>query len=275
MIEVTANNKTFRLDDKLKIKLDLMKRRYESNWDNVLLIDGLEGVGKSEGLSFPIASYLSGRDFEVVFTPEQFNKAYDNAKHGDAIVWDEFVLAGLSAQAMSGMQIEIVKKLTTGRKKRVYLILVVPNYFMFKDYFACHRSICLIHAYSPDLLTRGTFAYFSQSRKNIMYNKNKRFKFHSLKYSNFYGKYDKPKTGQFISDDYYQKKKDEAILEIGKKTDKKDKKEEKYKGRLMLMIKHLRNKGLTWKVIGEIIAVETMTICKDYNLFWSVKGLEL
>lgn len=217
IINKEVGGKVVRLENFLMQKLDHLKKRTEKQHDNVIMIDGMEGTGKSTGLAFPVAWYLGERPFEVVFTPEQFEKAFDSSKTGDTIVWDEFVLAGLSTQALSKMQEVVVKKLTTGRKKGLNIILVVPNYFMFRDYFSCHRSLFLLHTYSPDFLSRGYYAYFDYQGKQIMYHKNKKFKIHNInKFAQHIGFFVRNEDGYFINEEYYQGKKDEAILQIGK-----------------------------------------------------------
>jgi len=222
-VEREIAGKTVRIENFLMQKLDHLHTRIKRDNDNIIMIDGMEGTGKSTGLAFPIGWYLSGGPFEVVFTPQQFREAFDKAKKGGTIVWDEFVLAGLSTQALSQMQQVIIKKLTTGRKKNLNIVLVVPNYFMFRDYFSCHRSLFLLNTYSPDFLSRGYYRYYDYHGKQIMYHKNKKVKIHSPKYAQHKGNFCKTSPGYYIDEEYYQSKKDEAIQQIGDEEEEKDK----------------------------------------------------
>ena len=219
-IEKTIAGKIVRIENFLMQKLDHLDTRIKRDNDNIIMIDGMEGTGKSTGLAFPIGWYLSKGPFEVVFTPKQFEDAFDNSKKGGTIVWDEFVLAGLSTQALSQMQTTIIKKLTTGRKKNLNIVLVVPNYFMFRDYFTCHRSLFLLHTYSPDFLTRGFYRYYDYMGKQIMYHKLKKVKVHNAKFAQHKGNFCKTDAGYFVDEEYYQSKKDEAIQQIGKEEEK-------------------------------------------------------
>ena len=141
LITVEKHGKTFQIDSYLKSNLDICLKNTEQKNDNVFMIDGREGSGKSTGLAFPCAFYLSGPNMRVVFTSEQFNKAYNESKEGDTIIFDEFVTVGMSIQAMNKEQQEIIQRMTMSRKKLINIILVVPNYFMFQWYFTTHRSI--------------------------------------------------------------------------------------------------------------------------------------
>lgn len=228
LINVTRFNKTFLIDDGLAGNLDYCLKNTQNNNDNVIMIDGREGSGKSTGLAFPCAWYLSGEKIRVVFTGEQFKEAYSIAEKGSTIVFDEFVTVGMSVQAMNKVQQEIIQFMTMSRKRLVNVILVVPNYFMFGWYFTTHRSIMLLHTYQKDLLSRGDFAFYSGSRMGQMRLKLSKIRIHNLKYANFMGKFPKYPDNMFISEEEYQKAKDEAIASLGKDTEEKPKASQGY-----------------------------------------------
>ena len=254
--EFNRFGKVVKLDPFLANKLDHLGKRLNKDHDNVIMIDGMEGTGKSTGIAFPVAWYLNGA-FDVVFTPEQFEKAFDKAKPGETIVWDEFVLAGLSTQALSKMQEVVIKKLTTGRKKNLNLVLVVPNYFMFRDYFSCHRSLILLHTYSPDFLTRGYYAYYDYDTKQYMYHKYKKVKIHNISRANHRGNFVATPKGYYIDEKYYQDKKDEAILQIGKDKEKKPNKfEELYRNIVLGVILKYRDLGYTWQETADFMKMK-------------------
>ena len=112
----------------------------------------------------------------IIFTPKQFEDAINDAVPYTNIVWDEFVMSGLSIEMLtSRIQIALIKKMTMIRSKRLIIHLVIPYIFMLTKYFSIARTRCLIHIYSPDNLTRGTFMYYSKPNKRMLYMKGVRF----------------------------------------------------------------------------------------------------
>jgi len=159
----------------LKFLLEHLREAVDNNWDGVALIDGIEGSGKSSlGL---ISCYDLDKTFNIdriVFTPEQFMEAVDKASVGQAILWDEFVTGGMSTDFMSEMQRALVMKMTMIRKKRLFIFWVMPYYFIVGRYFAVARSRFLLHAYTPDGISRGTFKAWNYERKKEMYFKGRK-----------------------------------------------------------------------------------------------------
>ena len=173
----------FYMDGYLKTNIDdFLIRAVKNKWDGVMLVTGMEGSGKSTG-AFAIANYLDPtfpgeplndgtprrKCTRIVFTPQQFMEAVDNSKPEQSIVWDEFVLGGLSVDAMTTMQRLIVKKMVTIRKKRLYILLVIPTIFLLKKYFAMLRTRALIHFYTPDGVARGYFKFYNYQTKNTLF----------------------------------------------------------------------------------------------------------
>lgn len=159
------------MDGKLKAYCETLRSGVQHGWDGVCLIDGLEGSGKSS-LAFQMA-YELDPTFNldnIVYTPDQFIRSVDKAQPEQAIVWDEFILAGMSTDALSNMQKTIIKKMTLIRRRRLYVILVVPSIFILSWYFAVHRTRFLLHCYTPDMVKRGTWWGYPFKVKNRMYN---------------------------------------------------------------------------------------------------------
>ena len=249
--QITVANKTYLLDDNLYSNCIEFKKRHVLKWDNVLIVDGMEGIGKSTSLAFPIAWTLSGLPLRVVFNIQQFNQEYDEAQPGECIIFDEFVTAGLSTAAMTQIQKSIIEKLTMGRKKRVYIILVIPSFYMLRKYFAVHRSISLIHAFSEDLMSRGHFSFFGYNSKKNLYLHYRKYESYPMRKSGFIGNYPKYNDNTFISEKYYQDKKDEAIRMAGKieKEEKEDKPTKLYKKLFIIDVMKKRELKYTTKDI--------------------------
>lgn len=205
------------MDNILKNNLDLLKQSVKRKWDGTFLITGMEGSGKSNA-AFMCANYLDptfqGEEAlrRIVFTADQFYKIVDTAKPETSIVWDEMVLGGMSDDALTNMQKALIKKFTLLRKKRLYLILVIPYIFMLRLYFAVARTRFVMHFYSPDGLERGFFKFYSYDKKRELYFKGKKNYWNmNVVPADFIGQ-TRNTEGYFFDDAEYQKKKDSANL---------------------------------------------------------------
>lgn len=196
--------------------LNHLRLAVNNKWDGVCLIDGIEGSGKSN-LALLSAFYLdpSFNLDRVVFTPKQFIDAVEKASVGQAIVWDEFITGGLSNDFMTEMQRSLVKKMTMIRKKRLYILWVLPYFFIAGKYFAVARSRFLLHSFTPDGIQRGYFKVWNYDRKRRMYFRGKREMDYCV---------DPYKTGTFkdffktypglMNEKEYDHKKEEATKEV-------------------------------------------------------------
>jgi hypothetical protein len=176
----------------------------------------MEGSGKS-GLGMTSCYYVD-KTFNIdriVFTPNQFMEAVDKATVGQAILWDEFVTGGMSTDFMSEIQKALVMKMTMIRKKRLFIFWVMPYFFIVGRYFAVARSRFLLHAYTPDGISRGTFKTWNYDRKRLMYFRGrKEFDYCVEPYSkgtfaDFFSTYP-----GVINEEAYDNKKEEATIAI-------------------------------------------------------------
>lgn len=248
----------FYLNETLKTNLDnFFIEAVNQKWDGVLLVTGMEGSGKST-TAFTIAKYCDPtfpgelindeecperRSCErIVFTSKQFHEAVDKARPGQSIVWDEFVLGGFSGDATTSMQKEVVKKMVTIRKKRLFIFLVIPTIFMLRRYFAVLRSRACLHQYSPDGITRGDFKFYSYDTKRILYMRGVKEWDMGVVKPDFIGS-SIDTQGYFFNLNDYEQKKDEATISITEEPEKKQevlsKKRVKIKLQRDLMLCHL------------------------------------
>ena len=183
-------------------------------WDGVILIDGVEGSGKSS-LALDVGYNLDNtfNIDRIVFTPEQFEEAIDNSKPEQAIVWDEFITGGMSTEFLTTVQRTLVKRMTMIRKKRLYIIWVMPYFFMVGKYFAVARSRFLLHAYTPDGIKRGVYRAYNYDKKRVMYFRGKREFDYCVKayatgtFADFFKK-------GILDKNLYEQKKDEATKQL-------------------------------------------------------------
>jgi len=207
------------IDRILKENLDHLIKSVKNRWDGTFAVTGLEGGGKST-LAQMIANYCDpsfiGEEAlrRTIFTSEQFYDILETAKPGQAIVWDEMVLAGDSSDGTTSLQKALKKTFTLIRKKQLYIILVIPSIFMLQTYFALFRTKFLIHVYTPDGLERGFFKFYSYDNKRELYFKGKKNNWNmGVVKPDFVGQF-RNYTGYFIDDEKYQAKKDEVTEKL-------------------------------------------------------------
>ena len=234
MLEVERFGKKLYFNQAFITQCNIMLERTKRQFDNIFLVTGMEGTGKSYGIAIPTAFYLSGNNMRVVFTWEQFEKAYKEMPKASTIVWDEFILAGMSTDALSEMQKNIIQLMVTGRKKLINVVLVVPSVFLLKNYFAVHRALFQVHTDTPDFLSRGYAYFYSYEDKRRLYNKYRKSQYSNTKLASFGFKFVEQKE-QLYDMILYEKMKDEAIESIGgkKEEEKDDKRQDKFKFRFL------------------------------------------
>ncbi len=170
MGNIQLRGKKVYMDGYLQSNLNEIIDMIRLNFDGVLLVDGMEGSGKSE-LGLQLCLYVDKKFNEqnVIYTVNDFIRWIDTAKPGSACLWDEFVLAGLSTDALTQMQTILIKKFTIIRKKNLFIVLVIPYIFMLRKYFAVARTRALIHVYTKGK-NRGFFRFYNYSEKTWIYN---------------------------------------------------------------------------------------------------------
>lgn len=209
-----VTDKEYYMDDNLAEKLDLMKKRQEKNWDNLVILDGMEGSGKST-LSWGIGYYFAhktGKKFtndNIFFNPDVMME-YASTHEREVIIWDEAAIAMLAGEHQSKIQRKVMKILMMARKKGHLWIFLIPKFFRLNEYIAFDRSIALIHTFSVDLVSRGMFTYCGLDKKNLIFDIYRNTKKRQYNIFNFRGKFTKQYT-ELIDNDEYEKRKDLAI----------------------------------------------------------------
>lgn len=232
--------KGYYIDENLAANLDLLKKAVTQNWDGFIMVDGVEGSAKST-LAGTIGHYLAPETYgadSLVFTQDQFFDKVDNAAPNSVIHWDEFIFGGLSTEALNRVQNSLIKKITTIRKKQLFVMLVMPWFFMMRPYFAVGRSRCLIHTYTPDGVTRGYFNFYSYIKKQKLYLYGKKEYNYGAVRCDFGGRFTN-QFGYFWDEKEYDKLKEAAIQGITENNEL-TKQELKYRQRLRQTIFNLR-----------------------------------
>jgi hypothetical protein len=162
---------SYYLDHRLKDNLDtkVIKSLQQKDKDCVLVIDGKEGSGKST-LALQVAKYVDpSLDLSrVVFDAESFRQAIFKAKKGQAVVFDE-AFTGLSSRAsLSGINRALVSLMMQMRQKNLFVVMVLPTFFLLDKYVALFRTRALIHVYESSG-TRGYFRLYNSKLKKYLY----------------------------------------------------------------------------------------------------------
>ena len=215
------------MDKYLKDKMDLMVNRTtgKRKFDNLVLIDGDEGYGKSN-LGAYISAYVSsktGRPLTLANVFFDLDRLLEFAMHTEEqiIFWDEGALGGLANEWWNKNQKKFLKLLMVARKRRHFWIICIPKFFKLNEYLVIDRSIGLVHVYAKDELEIGRFAYFGKKRKEQLYHDWRKSKQRNYgKFSNFRGKFPEALPKIFNEKDY-DRKKDIAIMSMDKEVEKK------------------------------------------------------
>jgi len=149
----------------------------------------------------------------VVFDAESFRNAIFKAKKGQCIIFDE-AFSGLSSRAaLSGINKALVGLMMQMRQKNLFVIMVLPTFFMLDKYAAIFRAKALIHVYENKGI-RGYFRLYNYKLKKILYLMGKKDYSYSHKFvrtrftGRFYGKF---ALGGDKEEKEYRKKKEEAL----------------------------------------------------------------
>jgi len=148
-----------------KVIPDLQKK----DKDCFLVVDGNEGSGKST-IALQIGKYVdpSLNLNRVVFSPEDFRDAILKAKKGQCVIYDE-AFTGLSSRASLSMINKVLISLTMQmRQKNLFIIIVLPSYFMLDKYIALFRARALIHVFESKG-RRGYFRLYNRKLKKMLY----------------------------------------------------------------------------------------------------------
>jgi len=267
-----VTDKDYFMEKLLTQKLDLMINRMtgKNKQDNLILIDGDEGLGKTNmaaGLSYYISN-KTGRSLTLAnlfFDLDDLIKFTQETKE-QIIWWDEGALGGLANEWWKKNQKKFMKLLMVARKKRHFFIICIPKFFRLNEYFVVDRSIALIHVYARNNIKLGRFVYFTKDAKENLYYDWKRTRKRSYKKHYVFGGSFPEILGTIINEKEYDKKKDIAILSIDSEEERRTETQVKKE----LVIKFIENimkmeVKLTQKDIAKGFNITERTIRSYYS----------
>lgn len=176
-IKVEGKEKPLYMDGTLfeqlnkKVIPSVMKK--DSDW--VVAVDGMEGSGKSV-LAMQIAKVVDPKfcNDNIAFNAPDFISKVVRAKKGSCIVFDE-AFTGLSSRtSLSEINNLLVSLMMEMRQKNLFVIIVMPTFFMLDKYCVLHRARGLFHVYTKNN-KRGFWSFFNKERMKYLYLKGKKF----------------------------------------------------------------------------------------------------
>lgn len=204
------------LDTRLKENLDkkIIPSLHKKDKDCFIAVDGKEGSGKST-FALQIAKYVdpSFNLTRVVFSADEFREAIFKAHKGQAIVYDEAFTGFSSRTSLSKVNNVLVSLTMQMRQKNLFVIIVLPTYFLLDKYIALFRTKALIHVFESKGV-RGYFRLYNSKLKLRLYLAGSKTYSYNTKLvktrfkGRFYGKF---ALGDAQTEKLYRKKKEESL----------------------------------------------------------------
>lgn len=205
-------------DKDVSLTVDAMVHRHKIKLDNLIVVTGREGSGKSSfamGLCWLYAKRM-GIKFDVediTFSAKEFLNRSTHRKNG-IVLYDEAVQGLMSSQWQNKTQQLIVQALMMARKNGNLYVLCIPSFEYLNKYIATERCYLLFEVFMHEN-RRGFANTFSSKMGNqlkVLYHQCKTMKPDRIKSKwkiRFLDHSDK-----VIDKEAYEAKKDKAIQEL-------------------------------------------------------------
>ena len=203
---------------------------------------------------------LIGDLSRICFTPDEFRKAILNAKKGQCIIFDE-AYRGLAAKgALTEVNRILVSLMMEMGQRNLFIIIVLPTFFLLEKYVAIWRARGLIHTYKDRKGKKGRWIYFNSKKKKILYLMGKRDYNYNVKgiKSSFRGRFLK---GYMVNDKAYRDKK-ALSLKTGYTVTRQEKFMEQRNGVIRILYEHF---GLSQQEISRL--------CYEYDISLKRSGV--
>ncbi len=261
-------DKKYYIDDRMRKILDLCCDRSsgKSKMDNLILVDGDEGYGKTNfalGSCYYVAWKMK-RPFSMknVFFDVRKLTEFAKTTKDQVILWDEAALQGLASEWSSRSQKDLVKLLMVVRKKRHFFMFCIPKFFRLNEYLVLDRSIGLVHVYARHEKELGRFVYFNKKAKEKLYHSWRKTRVRNYRRAyTFHGSF-VIAEGKVIDEHEYDIEKDKAIASVGVKDN-----EDSFtrtQARLYRLQYHLykmtKDKAMTQEQLAKYLKIERASI---------------
>jgi len=214
---------TYYMDNKLAIQLETKVKAalHKNDEDYVLVVDGYEGAGKST-MAMQVGKFIDPtlNLSRICFTPDEFRKAILGASKGQCIIFDEAFRGFGASSALSEVNKILKSLMIEMRQKNLFIIIVLPTFYLLEKYVALWRTKCLIHVHKSGG-RRGYFKLYNKRKKQMMYLNPIGKKYYS--YSHVKTKFRGRFYGKYVIDEQEYRKKKEKSFKDGYNTTKKEK----------------------------------------------------
>jgi len=141
----------------------ISKRLKQKDQDFVMVIDGAEGVGKSVfGMQIGMHVDPTLSLDRICMSHGEFKDVIKKANQYQCIIYDEAFTGLSSRSSLSQINRMLVTLMMQMRQKNLFVIVILPSFFMLDKYVALWRARCLIHVYE----SKGRRLFFVFNRKN-------------------------------------------------------------------------------------------------------------
>lgn len=212
---ITKKNISFYIEARLLKNLDLIKNKIQKrDKDYVIIVDGNEGSGKSV-FAMQIGKYVdpSLNLSRICMSAKEFKDAIIAAKQYQCVIYDEAFTGLSSRSSLSEINRMLVSLMMQMRQKNLFVIVVLPTFFMVDKYVALFRAQALIHIFESK--ERRYFQVFNRKKKKYIYLRGlKTYSYgKQARWTRFRGKF----YGKYIVDEEkYRKKKSDALEAVEK-----------------------------------------------------------
>ncbi len=190
------NGKNFYIDDGLKRELEskVLKELSEKDKDVVFLVDGRERSGKSKFAdilgAFASLNLKTKYDISnICMTPNEFRDKIQNASKNQVVIYDEAHRGMGSRRALSEINNILIDLMMEMGQKNLFVIIVMPTFFMLDRYPALFRARGLFHIYERKG-QRGFWVYFNEKNKQTLFILGKKLlNYNCMKFPNFRGRF--------------------------------------------------------------------------------------
>ncbi len=199
-----------------KYLIEIVKPSVEKkDFDHVILVDGQEGSGKTV-FTLQQALILDPKFTldKVCFTPQEFIKAVTNAKPHSCIVFDEAFTGLSSRSSLTEMNQLLVALMMEMRQKNLFIILVMPSFFMLDKYAVLHRAKGLFHV-RLNKGRRGYWEYYNKAKMKVLYFQGKKLYDYGVVKRHRFGRFREQYT---VNEEDYREKKAKALTSKSRRT---------------------------------------------------------
>lgn len=224
-IKIPNSNIEYFMEDRLEnsLRTKIKPLLYEKDEDCVIALDGNEGAGKST-MAFQIGKFIDPtlNLSRIVFNAESFKSVILKAKPKECIIFDEAFTGFSSRASLSGVNRALVSLVMQMRQKNLFVIVVLPTFFLLDKYVALFRTQFLVHVYKNKGI-KGYFKIYNRTKKKLLflggrqtYSYNVKFgkkKLESRFKGRFYGVF---ALGDKTIEKKYRKMKEKALMDTEK-----------------------------------------------------------